>query len=90
MTIPQPNLDIAEEILGRPLIPEYSKGNDCDEKEDHRVQMPVIAHRFSGLDAPENTLEALEVVCSVSVISKYSECLFVIIVFYGRFIVLVL
>ncbi|CAH1398596.1 unnamed protein product [Nezara viridula] len=61
ISIPQPNLEIAEEILGRPLIPEYTNENDCDEKEDHRVQMPVIAHRFAGLDAPENTLEALEV-----------------------------
>lgn len=65
LAVPQPNKTIAEEILGRPLQPDIEYTSDCDEKEDFLVQIPVIAHRFAGLDAPENTLEALELVCTI-------------------------
>lgn len=67
LAIPQPPEVLVKEILGREIKPEaettiegLSNGCSLPEEETGEVYMPVIAHRFAGLDAPENSIEALE------------------------------
>lgn len=64
VAIPQPNEAIVTEVLGRNICPEFDSEdvpvNNPNEDECEHVLMNVIAHRFAGLDAPENTIEALD------------------------------
>lgn len=68
LALPQPEEALAIEILGREVMPGVDGKSECEigtspeNNETDGIVMPVIAHRFSGIDAPENTLEALDLV----------------------------
>lgn len=67
MSIPQPPGSLVKEVLGREIKPESEAtieglidSTNISEEDSESVLMTAIAHRFAGLDAPENSLEALD------------------------------
>ncbi|KAF6203340.1 hypothetical protein GE061_003758 [Apolygus lucorum] len=56
LSIPPPSDEVVNEVLGRWL----EESEDGSESDSAPPTIGVWAHRFAGLDAPENTLEALD------------------------------
>ncbi|CAA9997998.1 unnamed protein product, partial [Nesidiocoris tenuis] len=59
-SVPLPSEAVVNEVLGK-----WMEGSDEDkdssgDREAELPTIPVWAHRFAALDAPENTLEALD------------------------------